>query len=439
MAGLETTLEQFSGHETPGRLTSGSARGPLLRIPTHNFLLLQGVSSPFFARLANALRGIGQRVHSVRFSVGDALYGASGPSLNCPCRAEDSEPWFAEVFRRLDITDLVLFGDCRPVHRGAVALARRHGVRVHVFEEGYFRPYWVTLERDGVNNHSRLPRDPQWYREVGKHIPRYQNGNAFKLSFAARATHDVLYHAGGALNALCYPRYRTHAPFNAAVEYAGFIRQGLRLLRARVHDDALVAEVARERHPTFLLPLQLDSDAQIRDHSRFQNMEQVIEHVIDSFSLNAPFDARLLVKNHPLTPGLINYRKVTARLAAKYDVADRVDFLESGHMPTLLSHITGMITVNSTAGASAILHHRPTCTLAEPIYAMPGLTHQDGLDSFWQQPEAPDNTLFQRFRNTVIHTTQINGGFYTGCGIDMAVANCLEVLMARTSRIENYL
>jgi capsular polysaccharide export protein len=439
MAGLETTLEQFAGHEAPGRLTSGSARGPLLRIPTHNFLLLQGVSSPFFARLANALRDIGQRVHSVRFSVGDALYGASGPSLNCPCRAEDSEPWFAEVFRRLDITDLVLFGDCRPVHRGAVALARRHGVRVHVFEEGYFRPYWVTLERDGVNNHSRLPRDPQWYREVGKHIPRYQNGNAFKLSFAARATHDVLYHAGGALNALCYPRYRTHAPFNAAVEYAGFIRQGLRLLRARVHDDALVAEVARERHPTFLLPLQLDSDAQIRDHSRFQNMEQVIEHVIDSFSLNAPFDARLLVKNHPLTPGLINYRKVTARLAAKYDVADRVDFLESGHMPTLLSHITGMITVNSTAGASAILHHRPTCTLAEPIYAMPGLTHQDGLDSFWQQPEAPDNTLFQRFRNTVIHTTQINGGFYTGCGIDMAVANCLEVLMARTSRIENYL
>jgi len=439
MAGLETTLEQFVGQEAPEKLNARAARGPLLRIPTHNFLFLQGVSSPFFNRLATALRGIGQRVHSVRFNVGDALYGADGPSLRCPHRAEDMDAWYAQVFRQLDITDLVLFGDCRPVHRPAVALARLYGVRVHVFEEGYFRPYWVTLERDGVNNHSRLPRDPQWYREVGKHIPRYQNGNAFKLSFTARATHDVLYHAGGALNALCYPRYRTHAPYSAAVEYAGFVRQGLRLLRARVHDDALVAEVARERHPTFLLPLQLDSDAQIRDHSPFQNMEQVIEHVIDSFSLNAPFDARLLVKNHPLTPGLINYRKVTDRLAQQYGVADRVHFMESGHMPTLLSHIAGMITVNSTAGASAILHHRPTCTLAEPIYAMPGLTHQGGLDSFWMHAEAPDNTLFQRFRNTVIHTTQINGGFYTACGIDMAVANCLEVLMAKTSRIENYL
>ncbi|WP_317235056.1 MULTISPECIES: capsular biosynthesis protein [Pseudomonas] len=439
MAGLDTTLEQFVGHEAPSELNAKAPRGPLLRLPCNNFLFLQGVSSPFFRQLAKALRDIGQHVHSIRFNVGDVLYGAGGSVRTCMQRQEELHAYYAQVFHELDITDLVLFGDCRPVHQPAVSLARTLGIRVHVFEEGYFRPYWVTLERDGVNNNSRLPRDPDWYRQVGKHIPRYQNGNAFKLSFTARATHDVLYHAGGALNALCFPRYRTHAPFNAAVEYAGFVRQGLRLLRARVHDDALVAEVARERHPTFLLPLQLDSDAQIRDHSPFQNMTEVIDHVINSFSLNAPFDARLLIKNHPLTPGLVNYRKVTERLAREYDVAERVDFLESGHMPTLLSHIAGLITVNSTAGASALLHHRPTCVLADPIYAMPGLTHQGHLDDFWQNPEAPDNTLFHRFRNTVIHTTQVNGGFYTRCGIDMAVANCLEVLMARTSRIENYL
>jgi len=27
---------------------------------------------------------------------------------------------------------------------------------VHVFEEGYMRPYWVTYERGGSNGHSRL-------------------------------------------------------------------------------------------------------------------------------------------------------------------------------------------------------------------------------------------------------------------------------------------
>jgi capsular polysaccharide export protein len=39
----------------------------------------------------------------------------------------------------------------------------------------------------------------------------------------------------------------------------------------------------------------------------------------------------------------------------------------------------------------------------------------------------------------MIHTTQVNGGFYTRCGIDMAVTNAMEVLMAHKSRIELFL
>lgn len=438
MAGLDRALEQFVGHETPEKLNARAAERPHPPHPRNSFLFLQGVSSPFFNRLAKALRAIDQRVHCISFNVGDVLYSAgSRSSFSAP--PEDLEAFYNQRFRDLSITDVVLFGDCRPVHIPAITLARSQGIRVHVFEEGYFRPYWITLERDGVNNNSLLPRDPDWYREVGKHIVRYGNGNAFKLSFTARAAHDVLYHSGGALNKLCFPHYRTHAPFSAAKEYAGFIRQGVRLLLAERRANRLVAEVARETRPTFLLPLQLDSDAQIKDHSPFANMFEVIDHVIASFAAHAPSAARLLVKNHPLSPGLVNYKRITQALAKQYGVSDRVDFLATGHMPTLLSHIAGMITVNSTAGASALLHKRPTFALANPIYAMPGLTQQGSLDDFWHHPEAPDMALFHHFRNTVIHTTQINGGFYTRCGIDMAVNNCLDVLLAKTSRIENFL
>lgn len=437
MAGFDTALEQFVGQVSPEKLR---ARGPnrSLAPASRSFLFLQGVSSPFFARLAKALRGIGQRVQCVNFNVGDVLY-SRGSRTFCSSRPVELEGFYSHYFNQLEVTDLVLFGDCRPVHRPAVALARRLGIRVHVFEEGYFRPYWITLERDGVNNNSRLPRDPDWYRDVGKSIPSYDNGAAFKLSFVTRATHDVLYHSAGALNKLFFAHYRTHAPFTAATEYTGFIRRGVRLLFAGRHDDARVSEVARERNPTFLLPLQLDSDSQIKDHSPFNNMVEVIDHVMASFAAHAPGAARLLVKDHPLTPGLVNYKHITKSLAKRYDVADRVDFLDDGHMPTLLSHIAGMITVNSTAGASALLHKRPTFVLAKPIYALPGLTHPGSLDDFWTHPVEPDMALFHHFRNTVIHTTQINGGFYTGCGIDMAVNNCLAVLMAKTSRIENFL
>lgn len=412
-------------------------RSVIVRAPKA-FMFLQGVSSPFFAQLARGLMAEGHWVKSVNFNMGDVLYGR-GARKFCSARPAQLDDFYGQFMRDHHITDLVLFGDQRPVHKPAVAIAKLLGVRVHVFEEGYFRPYWVTLERDGVNNNSRLPRDPDWYREVGKYIPRYKNGNAFKLSFASRALHDVLYHVGGALNRVCFPHYRTHAPFNAAREYAGYLRHGLRLAQAKGRDAEVVSQVAMERHRTFLLPLQLDSDAQIRDHSRFTNMSDVLHEVLSSFSAHAPSDARMVVKNHPLTPGIVDYHRITRKIAAQYAVADRVDFLETGYMPTLLSHVAGVVTINSTVGGSSMLHQRPTHALANPIYALPGLTHQGPLDEFWRNPEAPDDQLFQRFRNTVIHTTQVNGGFYTRCGIDMAVTNAVEVLLAPKSKIELYL
>lgn len=437
MAGFDTTREPFVRPTSPEKLNA-LGPNPSLAPASRSFLFLQGVSSPFFARLTNALRSTGQRVQCVNFNVGDVLYSVN-TRIFCSARTEGLESFYNHLFDQQAVTDLILFGDCRPVHLPAIALARRLGIRVHVFEEGYFRPYWITLERDGVNNNSQLPNDPDWYREVGKFIPRYDNGTAFKQSFLTRATHDVLYHCGGALNKLCFPNYRTHAPFTAATEYAGYIRRGARLLLSGARDDALVAQVARERNPTFLLPLQLDSDAQIKDHSPFNNMSEVIDHVLASFAAHAPGDARLVIKDHPLTPGLVNYQRITKALAKHYDVADRVDFLDSGHMPTLLSHIAGMVTVNSTAGASALLHKRPTFVLANPIYALHGLTQPGSLDDFWTHPVEPDMALFHHFRNTVIHTTQINGGFYSRSGIDLAVHECLDVLMAKTSRIESLL
>jgi len=74
--------------------------------------------------------------------------------------------------------------------------------------------------------------------------------------------------------------------------------------------------------------------------------------------------------------------------------------------------------------------------LSDPIYNLPGLTFQGGLDDFWRARPVPDAELFRRFRNTVIHATQVNGGFYYPRGIALAVENCLRMLEPERSPLE---
>ena len=127
--------------------------------------------SPFFARLADRMLANGHRLLKVNFNAGDWAYWAPRSCWHFRGRPESLRDFLDDKYRKFGITDQILFGDRRPVHRPAVEHAAVGGVRTHVYEEGYFRPYWVTLERRGLNGHSLLPRDPDWFREVGGRLP----------------------------------------------------------------------------------------------------------------------------------------------------------------------------------------------------------------------------------------------------------------------------
>ncbi len=404
-----------------------------------SFLFLQGVCSPFFARLADRLKADGHRVFKVNFNAGDWAYWGGRSAWNYRGPVSDLRDFLDDKYRKFGITDQILFGDRRPVHRPAVDHGNVCGVRTHVFEEGYFRPYWVTLEREGVNGHSLLPRESDWFRDVGARLPDYGDGQPFQSSFKIRAAHDVAYHMAGFWNPLIFPCYRTHAPVSAAVEYFGYASRLPMLRFHKPQDNALVDDMVRASIPFFLLPLQLGSDAQIRDHSRFDDMAGVMEFVMESFARYAPGDARLVIKNHPLDMGLVNYPRIIAELEQRFGLTERVDYLESGDLDTLLRAALGTVTVNSTVGAHSLGLGCPTIALSDPIYNLPGLTFQGELDDFWRDGVRPDAELFRRFRNTVIHTTQVNGGFYSRQGIALAVENCLRMLEPERSPLEELL
>ena len=126
-------------------------------------------------------------------------------------------------------------------------------------------------------------------------------------------------------------------------------------------------------------------------------------------------------------------------LEHQFGLKDRVVYLETGDLATLLKHAKGTITLNSTVGYVALEQGCPTLCLGDPQYNLPGLTDQQDLAQFWGMPVAPEAELFQSFKRVVVHSTQVYGGFYCPPSIAQAVQGSCERLAAELSPLQQLL
>ncbi len=397
--------------------------------PGRTFLFLQGLASPFFRRLGRNLLRRGYGVERINLNLGDRLFWTLPGAMDYRGGFDNWRSYISRVMDERDITDLVLFGDARPYHRVAIATAQLRGVRVHVLEEGYFRPDWITLEAGGCNGFSSLPRDPDVIRALARELPDPPAARPITGDMRTRAFWDIAYNGANVFFPYLYPRYRRYRPQHAFVEYAGWIGRFLRKKTEARRAASAVATISQPGTQYFLLPLQLDSDYQIRVHSPFSSMTEVIDLVARSFAAHAPKDARLVVKLHPLDNGLVNRRRAVTALANKLGIGDRLLFIDGGRPEAMIAGAAGVVVVNSTIGTLAIREGKPTVALGLAIYDMAGLTHQGSLESFWTEPTPPDPELERAFRKVVAHRTQINGGFYSREAVVIAVSNVVERLM----------
>jgi capsular polysaccharide export protein len=380
------------------------------------------MATTFLARLGRLLSERGHQVSRVNFNGGDRLFWPLPGAVDFKAPAEQWPGFLDTLLSRRKITDIVLFGDCRPLHRTAVAVAAEHGIRVHVFEEGYLRPNWVTLEEGGVNGHSALPRDPDWYLRHAESLPPWHPGTPVRGSFFRRSVEDVLYNGAMTLFAWQYPNFRTHRPWHPLVEYASWLKRIARYPWSRDRVKRGMARIAGHAGALYLFPLQLDSDSQIRQHYQPGRMTPAVEEVIRSFAHGAPPDAILAIKQHPLDNAMINWRLAVERLAAAHGVSDRVIYLEGGRLEELFRDCRGVITINSTTGFLALSFNLPVIALGSALYDVPTLTFQGKLDDFWTGSVPPDARTFDAFRRVVAARTQLNGGFFSARGLDMAAA-----------------
>ncbi len=393
-------------------------------------LFLQGLASAFFNRFGAALQARGHAVYRVNFNGGDRLFWRLPDAIDFRGTLEEWPAVLSELLEARRITDIVLFGDCRPLHRVAIKLAAHRAIPVHVFEEGYLRPSWITHEVGGVNAYSSLPRDPDWYRRTARELPAWKPVPSPPGNFLRRSTEDVLYNLATVVLGWRFPGYKTHRPWHPFVEYAGWLGKFARQPVTRRRSNRLMRMVTSSRNPVYLLPLQLDCDFQIREHSPFGRIAPALDRIITSFAQHAPSDAWLVIKEHPLDNGLSNWQRVAERLATARGVASRVIYLHEGDLAALLRRSRAVVTINSTVGTLALGEGIPVIALGRAIYDFAGLTYQGDLDEFWQHGTPADPSLFEAFRQVIGARTLIYGGFFSEQALTAAVNGSIARLEA---------
>ena len=424
-----------NGLEDPPKASAPSRPKPIqvhpeLPDPSHplnrrSVLLLQGLMGPLFRQLGSRLMARGHLVHKVNFNGGDRAYWRLPGGIDYRGTLADWPAALREIIARHAVTDVMLFGDCRDHHVAAKAVCRDLGIRVFVFEEGYVRPDWVTMEEGGVNGNSSLPRDAHWYRQIAATLPPVPPHQRVHSSFRRRALEGLAYNAADVLSRWRYPNWNNHRPWHPLVEGMGWLRKLWRKQDRERAGAALVARLQASGAPFVLFPLQLDSDAQIRIHSPFVGIADALKTVIQSFAAHASPDLRLLVKEHPLDNGVRDWEQETADIARKFGVADRVDYLVGGDIEALAAAARGMVTINSTTGTLGLALGVPVVVLGHAIYDLPGITCQDGLDHFWQQPVPPDAESFAAFRRVLVERCLIPGGFFSAEALDKVVKHAV--------------
>jgi capsular polysaccharide export protein len=375
-------------------------------------LLLQGPHGPFFKRVASGLHAAGAcAVEKINFNGGDALYY---PSQSVAYRGNLADwPAYIDAFvqqHRIDC--IVAFGDCRPIHIEARTVAHARGVQYWVFEEGYIRPNFITFEQHGVNGFSCLPAERADY-DAWPILPLPDDAPV-PPSFGLAAKYAMAYFTASTLAKPWFWRYQHHRDLNM-LDGLYWVRSYVRKMRYKSKETNALADLKPHgQGKYFLAVLQVASDAQVAVHSPYQSVAEFIVDTVRSFALHGPSDAVLVVKHHPMDRGYSDYTRLVNELTHTHQLAGRLRYIHDQHLPTLLEHAQGVVTINSTVGLSALFHGTPVITLGDAVYDMAGLTCQVGLEAFWRDPQAhkPDAELHAKFRNYVTAHTQINGSFY---------------------------
>ncbi len=384
------------------------------KIKDKNILFIQGPIGFFFKDLDSHFRRKGATTFRITLNVADWLFSNRDNTHSFKGKRDEWFYFIESFIKEKKIDKIFLFGDCRFYQSHAIRISMKLNIDIFVFEEGYVRPDFITMERYGVNNFSKISRDPHFYTALEDDYLKQAHTLSTFPKYSRMAFAAIFYYLSSHFFAFRYPHYIHHREPSAVKEFFWWWRNIFRKAKYKFTEKGLLAKLTGELSKKYyFVPLQTHNDFQLTEHSDFSTIENFITAVLDSFAAYAPTETLLVIKHHPADRGRKNYELFISELSNQLGISERVMTVHDLHLPSCLKNAIGTVTINSTVGLSSLYHHTPTITLGDAIYDIDGLTSQGvSLDDFWKNYKIPNDLLFHKFRNYLIETTQLNGSFY---------------------------
>ncbi|WP_027259683.1 capsule biosynthesis protein [Leisingera aquimarina] len=398
-----------------------------------SFLFLQGPHGPFFAALGRMLQAAGCDVVRVGFNAGDQVFWRGKDSYFPFTGSQQDWPEvLAGLLQSRGITDIVLYGDTRPIHASAIEAAQQRGITVHVFEEGYLRPYWVTYERGGANGHSRLMQMtvPEMQEALALSDMEAPLPPAHWGDMRQHVFYGALYHWFVMFRNRKYRNFRPHRSLTVTKEFQLYLKR-LLLMPAQALERRLAERRIRNGgFPYHLALLQLEHDSSFQMHSPFSSMGEFLEEVIRGFAEGAPRHHHLVIKAHPLEDGRAQVRRTLRRLAREHGIEDRVHYVRGGKLAQLLNEARTAVTVNSTAGQQVLWRGIPLRVFGRAVYGKPEFVSEQPMAEFFAAASRPDSRAYKDYRRFLLETSQVPGGYYSREGRRQLLRQVADMMLA---------
>lgn len=157
-------------------------------------LLLQGKMGTFFCRFGKFLSQEGKVVKKINLNAGDEFFYCDKQNATAyRGDVRDFYDFLSEFIQKNQIDAVVCFNDCRPHHSVAKDVCTHSNTAFFVFEEGYLRPDYITLQEHGINGYSQLDISTIDKPDYAHDKPAYTNNRFWRLCLAGIIYYTVVF------------------------------------------------------------------------------------------------------------------------------------------------------------------------------------------------------------------------------------------------------